>query len=339
MNTMKKELKMKNKFLQLAIILLNTFIILSIAAFTGCSKDMIILFNDKPLKSVAYPWELEVTTTSPSQNMTIEMGGPVDLTIDWGDSMRETTSSTSITHTYTETGVYILRISGEASIIRFDNPDAQARLTRILSVVQGISGLTSFYYTFTNCINLTGEIPAGLFDNCPNVGNFSNVFGDCSGLTGSIPAGLFDNCPNASSFKAAFIRCSGLTGPIPSGLFDNNPNASNFLNTFQSCSGLTAIPDGLFDNNPRASVFMYTFQDCSGLTYVPSDLFDNTPNVTTFLDIFINCTGITSSVPELWVDTATKFPILEFFGGFQNVINASNWLDIPSTWGGPLVVP
>ena len=51
MNEIKKEFKMKNKFLQLPIILFNIFIILSIAAFTGCSKDMIILFHGKPLKS------------------------------------------------------------------------------------------------------------------------------------------------------------------------------------------------------------------------------------------------------------------------------------------------
>ena len=38
----------KNKFLQLAIIF-NIFIIFSSAAFTGCSKDMEILFNDSPV--------------------------------------------------------------------------------------------------------------------------------------------------------------------------------------------------------------------------------------------------------------------------------------------------
>ena len=294
--------------------------------------------------TVAKPdmWELEVTTTSSSQNMTIQMDGspvnPVNLRVDWGDGIEETTILTSLTHTYASAGVYTMRIGGEATRIYFDNPDAQARLTRILSVVKGISGLTSFENTFHNCTNLTGKIPAGLFDNCPNVTTFKWVFRDCSGLTGSIPAGLFDKCPDALNFRSAFIRCSGLTGPIPAGLFDKNPNASDFLNTFQSCSGLTAIPDGLFNNNPNASNFMYTFQHCTGLTYVPSNLFDNTPNVTTFQQTFAQCTGITSSVPELWVDTATKFPKLElpkFAGGcFSNVHNASNFSEIPSMWGG-----
>ena len=288
-------------------------------------------------------WELEVTTTSSSQNMTIQMDGspvnPVNLRVDWGDGIEDTTILTSLTHTYASAGVYTMRIRGEASRIHFDNPDAQARLTRILSVVKGIYGITSFENTFHNCTNLTGEIPAGLFDNCPNVTTFKWVFRDCSGLTGSIPAGLFDKCPDALNFRSAFIRCSGLTGPIPAGLFDKNPNASDFLNTFQSCSGLTAIPDGLFNNNPNASNFMYTFQHCTGLTYVPSDLFDNTHNVITFQETFAHCTGITSSVPELWVDTAAKFPKLELpkfaAGCFSNVPNASNWSVIPSMWGGP----
>ena len=116
----------------------------------------------------------------------------------------ETTTNTSITHTYSSTGVYILRLKGTASNISFFNVDANQRITKISSVVQGINGLTSFQDTFRNCTNLTGSIPVGLFNNCPDVTTFEGTFYLCTGLTGSIPSGLFDNNTHVTNFFRTF---------------------------------------------------------------------------------------------------------------------------------------
>ena len=254
-------------------------------------------------------WELEVTTTSSSQNMTIQMDGPVNLTVDWGDGIEEATSLTSLTHTYASAGVYTLRIGGQASRIHFDNPDAQARLTGILSVVQAISGLTSFENTFNNCSNLTGSIHAGLFDNAPLVTSFQSTFANCSGLTGSIPSGLFDNNTQVTTFSSTFYGCSGLTGSIPSGLFDNNPLVTTFYCTFAYSPGFTgSIPSGLFDNNPLVTIFTGTFAagSSSGLTgSIPSGLFDNNTQVTSFYGTFVSCSGLTDSIPSGLFDNNT----------------------------------
>ena len=250
-------------------------------------------------------WELEVTTTDVNQNMTIWfVDGPVNMTIYWGDCTMETATETEvnqygafhkeITHTYSSAGTYTLRLRGTASSISFQ--PAWERLTGILSVVQGIDGLTSFMSSFAWCTNLKGSIPAGLFDNAPQVNNFQSTFLGCSGLTGPIPAGLFDNHPQVTTFWATFMLCSGLTGPIPAGLFDNNTLVTNFQGTFSNCSGLTGpIPAGLFDNSPLVTYFVGTFYNCSGLTGpIPAGLFDNNTLVTHFSSTFYGCTGLTS---------------------------------------------
>jgi len=260
-------------------------------------------------------WQLEVTTTAPGQKMTIGLENPVNILVYWDDGNQETTNSTSITHTYAKAGVYTLEISGQASRIHFDNPHGQGRLTGILSVVKGISGITSFESTFNLCQNLKGPIPPGLFDNTPQVTTFRNVFKNCSKLsgsippdlfihntqvtdfhgafrlcirlTGSIPPDLFANNTQVVSFRYIFGGCSGLTGSIPSGLFNNNPLVTNMGHAFGSCSGLTGpIPPGLFDNNPLVEDFDYTFYMASGLRSIPNNLFANNIYAKNFKETF-----------------------------------------------------
>ena len=259
-------------------------------------------------------WELEVTTTAANQNMTIDFDGPVNMTIDWGDGTVETTTNTTITHTYSSAGTYTLKLQGMASRISFNNADANARLTGILSVVQGISGLTSFASTFEDCGNLTGSIPAGLFDNNTLVTDFDATFWGCSGLTGSIPAGLFDNNTQVTTFYMTFNGCSGLTGSIPAGLFDNNTLVTIFHGTFWNCSGLTgSIPAGLFDYNTQVTEFRSTFHGCSGLTgSIPAGLFDNNTKVTSFNSTFQWCSGLTGSIPAGLFDNN---PLVTLFYG------------------------
>ena len=144
---------------------------------------------------------------------------------------------------------------------------------------------------FFNCASLV-SIPEGLFDNNPEVTDFSSCFGYCSALT-SIPAGLFDNNPNVTNFRFCFHSCSALTS-IPQGLFDNNPNVTSFSSCFNSCSALTSIPVGLFNNNPNVTYFDNCFYACTSLTSIPEGLFDNNTNVTEFNQCFGYCTALTS---------------------------------------------
>jgi len=278
---------MIRKLLNSAIIL-KLFVIMSITLFTNCSDSMKILWHENPKFDLwLYSWQLEVTTTAPSQNMTIQMDGPVDLTIDWGDAIEETTTLTSITHTYAATGVYVLKIRGNASRIYFNNPDAQARLTGFLSPLRGVDGIWNFTDTFQDCANITTPIPTGFFDYYTGVISFRRVFYN-SGITGTIPGDLFATNSLAGDFNGVFLN-TGLSGSIPAGLFANNPEASDFTHTFLNCTGLTGtIPAGLFANCPNALVFQVTFGGCTGLTgSIPANLFFNNPQVCGGLRVYL----------------------------------------------------
>jgi len=285
--------------------ILKIIIIFTLLLNINCSDGMKILISKPQFRANTIPtWDLEVTTTGINQNMTIGFDGPVDMTIYWGDGTDQTTTNTSITHTYSSAGTYTLRLKGMASRISFSNADAQSRLTGILSKVQGITGITSFNHTFRSCSNLQGSIPPGLFDNCPLVTSFSCTFHECSGLTGQIPAGLFDNNPLVTNFNITFSYCSGLSGPIPAGLFDYNTEVTTFNFTFQLCSGLTSVPSGLFDYTTKVTLFHQTFLACTGLTSIPSGLFDYCPDVLEFWATFAGSSII--SIPPGLFDFNTK---------------------------------
>lgn len=189
----------------------------------------------------------------------------VDLTIGWGDGTFNTYNGAfeAPSHIYPSSGTYDVTIQGVLS--RFQLDTGKGNMTTILNPFDPTTGssLTSMSDTFWECTSLT-SIPAGLFDNCPNVTSFANTFAYCSSLT-SIPAGLFDNCPLVTNFGGTFRDCTSLTS-IPSGLFDNCPNVTHFSWAFGHCYVLTSIPAGLFDGCPNALVFDFSFVGDYSLT-------------------------------------------------------------------------
>ena len=171
---------------------------------------------------------------------------------------------------------------------------------------------------FYNCINLTGSIPTGLFDNCPNVASFYNTFDGCNSLTGSIPVGLFDKCPNVLTFAYTFSGCNNLIGNIPVGLFDKCPNVTTFNSVFSNCKSLTgSIPTGLFDNCSNVTGFNHSFYNCNSLTgNIPGTLFLNCPKVTDFANTFHGCNGLTGNIPGNLFLNCTK--VTSFIWTFNN---------------------
>ena len=141
-------------------------------------------------------------------------------------------------------------------------------------------------------------IPAGLFDKCTKVTNFSETFIECRALT-AIPAGLFDNCTQVTRFENTFHGCSSLTA-IPQGLFDKCTKVTTFANAFKRLA-ITEIPEGLFDSCTNVTSFGSgyngAFNGCVNLKHVPVNLFDNCRKVKDFERIFESCGNITGESP------------------------------------------
>jgi hypothetical protein len=296
-----------------------------------------------------------------------------NCTVNWGDGTITTVTSyndPNATHTYSANGTYNIEIRGTCEGWSINGSSIAPQ---ILAVVywgkfpafngfkylsggfNGCTNLTSiasgpipasgtgiltdgFYNTFNSCDFTT--IPAGLFDQHPNVteGGFEGTFYDCSitsipsglfkvhtslnlsafnstfagSLITSIPSGLFNTNIAVSSdgFYQTFYLCSNLTA-IPSGLFTYNTavSKSGFYQTFCECTALLTVPAGLFDNNVAASdhAFFQTFYGCTALTTVPTGLFRNNTNVTTqgFYETFYGCTKLQLNA-NIWYNSGEE---------------------------------
>ena len=240
----------------------------------------------------------------PIDTFEFEVQGSVH--IDWGDGESSDFESMEALricrHSYTKSAKFMVQIRGDIQNIRFwsgyrYSSDALIEiLTKLPKTMEKITQLTGLCYGDTRL----ERIPAGLFDNCPNVESFGSTFSGCSGLE-CIPAGLFKNCPEAVQFQY----------------------------TFAYCTGLTSIPSDIFADSINASDFGYTFYNCSNLTYIPGGLFDGRPNVESFERTFSRCRNVVSNVPELWkTHTSTK----KYGACFNGCDKAENFKDIPASW-------
>ena len=224
--------------------------------------------------------------------------------IDWGDGESSDFEGVGTIkkcrHSYTKSAKFMVQIRGDIQNISFGLGTAENDLIEIL---------TKFPKTMEKATGM-----AGLFSVNKNLER--------------IPAGLFDNCPNVESFQSTFNGCSNIK-EIPKGLFKNCPEAVQFQQTFSICSGLTSIPSDIFADSINMSIFAETFYDCFNLTYIPSGLFDGRPNVESFKRTFAYCRNVVSNVPELW---KTHGSTKEHAACFNGCDKAENFKDIPASW-------
>ena len=237
---------------------------------------------------------------------TFKFGVQGSMHIDWGDGESSDFEGVGTIkkcrHSYTKSAKFMVQIRGDIQNIKFyggydylpdDLIEVLTKLPKTMEKITQIGGL------FLGNTNLE-RIPAGLFDNCPNVESFQSTFNGCSNIK-EIPKGLFKNCPEAVQFQ----------------------------HTFSDCIGLTSIPSDIFADSINMSDFAWAFSNCSNLTYIPSSLFDGRPNVESFERTFSGCRNVVSNVPELWkTHTSTK----KYSACFWGCDKAENFKNIPWYW-------
>lgn len=170
------------------------------------------------------------------------------LAIDYGDGASESigtqTNEYHISHAYADAEPHQVTLYGVLSYAHFWHNDGESAKNYLLSVDTPFqkNRIAYFNSTFAFCTSLS-SIPAGLFDNCPNVTDFTFAFYNCTSLA-SIPAGLFDNCPNVTDFNSTFFRCTAITSAVPE-LWDTAkwPNVANHGNCFYNCTSAANYAD------------------------------------------------------------------------------------------------
>lgn len=147
------------------------------------------------------------------------------LAIDYGDGVSESigtqTNAYHVTHSYTDTKPHQVTLYGVLSYVRFWKDDEESAQNYLLYVDTPFpkNRIAGFSNTFWKCTSLA-SIPAGLFDNCPNVTNFNNTFDDCTAIASDVPE-LWDTAkwPNVTNHLACFSGCTNAANyaDIPEG--------------------------------------------------------------------------------------------------------------------------
>ena len=274
-----------------------------------------------------------LTTTTPTTSFGITISAAGNFAIDWGDGTRESivdkpVGAKTYTHTFgNPSRAHTIRITGTAtdympetgkspSVMSFSSKPNIGRIYGNLghifpTLADGRN--PKFQQLFQGASNMTGEIPAGLFDGIHGAADwymFANLFQGCSNLTGEIPPDLFGGITEITGpgiFEGTFRDCKSLTGAIPSELFSRisgETDTAQFNMTFRGCAGLSGtIPGDLFQGihgRPQEALFFATFRNCSGITgSIPGELFagiSGAPAESAFADTFAYM-GISGQIP------------------------------------------
>ena len=227
-----------------------------------------------------------------------------DCIVDFGDGTTQTFTgnnrSTKVTHNYSESNTYTIKIIGNHSTFKAPYNAIEA--------IQLANSVTDCSYIFHDC-SIT-EIPETLI--IPNsVTNCSNMFAS-SWLT-AIPSTLIipDSVTNCSNM---FCGCRSLTA-IPSTLTIPN-SVTDCSSMFDNCTKITAIPETLKIPNSVTNC-SYMFDYCICLTTIPSTF--TIPNsVTNCNSMFSSCESLKSDISNIWPSTWDYTGTIYVRGMFSN---------------------
>ena len=206
--------------------------------------------------------DLEYTISNSGTSFTLRAISTVNYTVDWGDgSALETSTSTTLAHTYSSSGTYVVKINSNSGAYsyrpKFDNSGDEDQIT---SIAVGFEDSVGFYNNieraFRGAQNMTKYNQVAAATSA--VADFERTWENCSGLT-EFP--LIDTS-SGTNFTRAWISCSGLTS-FP--LIDTS-SGTNFSRTWRDCTGLTSFP--LIDTS-NGIYFTFAWSGCSGLTTFP----------------------------------------------------------------------
>lgn len=165
-----------------------------------------------------------------------------DCVVDFGDGTKQTytsnNSSTQVTHSYSESNIYTIKIIGNHSNFRASQ--------NTIEIIQISNSVTSCSLMFYDCSSLTA-IPSTL--TIPDsVTNCSGMFSNSSRLTSDI-SNIWPSAWNYTgriNISQMFYGCSKIVGTVPADKLWNSGKTFTSNGCFYNCTSLTnynEIPD------------------------------------------------------------------------------------------------
>ena len=279
--------------------------------------ELEILYNDLPknddtdttLKAFIAKYKVE------NDNQTISFpiyGNCEKLIIDYGDNIQEEKtgfiSQNSIKHTYTLSGEYEIKITGICEF--FDYWQMPTDNDKIIKLIQW--GTVFSRIAFTDCINLTGNIPSPTINTMKTITNVSRMFKNTA-IEGQIPPYLFYGGESIELAYECFSGCKNLDSIIPKTLFQDLTNLKQIHTMFSDSGVIGEIPEELLINNLKLNSINYLFSGCDGITgSIPGNLFSKNMDITSFRGVFRGC-SITSIEENLFSNNVSATDFVNVF--------------------------
>ena len=130
------------------------------------------------------------------------------------------------------------------------------------------------------------------------------------GLKGEIPPGLFDNCPNLLDVSGMFAGQNEISGLLDGDLFRFNTNIENLSTFIGGCGGITQLGDGFLSNNKKVNNVHMMFYGCGYMVGTMAPIWENNycPDIpasdnTKYQQCFTGCVKLTNyytEIPKQW---------------------------------------
>jgi len=300
-----------------------------------------------------------VSTWSASTNQTITLpylsDGTYSGVIDWGDGSQSTNSYSNRQHTYTNAGIYTIKITGTIIGFRFLSlPNA----SNILEIKQWgniiLSNNTNSFsdYYFDGCTNL---VLTGVTDtpNLSNTPNLTFMFSNCSSLT-TINNGNNWDVSNVTGMTGMFAGCINFNQNIGnwttskvtdmSYMFVNCANFNQNIGSWNVSNVTTMVnmffgSPGVFNNNGSSSISGWTTSKVRNMSL----MFYNQPNfnqpiggwdvsrVTNMSGMFRLCTNFNQNIGNWNISGVTTFGLF-MLNKTPSTFSAANLDSIYNGW-------
>ena len=280
------------------------------------------------------------TTQAGSANDTVvlplQSNGSYNFDVDWGDGNRDnitTYNQSEVTHQYSNTGIYEIRIKGNITGWRFNNGGDDDKITEI-SKWGPLRFVSNDQYLFNGCSNLISTATDSL---TLGASNGSSMFKNCSKLGDQGNMNSW-NTSSVTNMNSMFEGATGFNQPI--GDWDTSSVTSMYGTFWNYLGGMTFDQDiGNWDTSSVTNMqFMFH-------GWVGNNAFDNggsssisgwdTSNVTNMEKMFKRCTSFNQPIGYWNTSKVTNMAeMLQGCNSFNQDLGGWDVTGVTSTFGG-----
>lgn len=158
-------------------------------------------------------WKTDNLSTGSSSNnqikLPLESSGNYNFVVDWGDGSKSNINvynQAEVTHTYTNIGIYVVKISGTINGFRFNNTGDKSKILYVNK--WGCLKLGNSNGYFYGCNNL--DILADDYLISPSTVTLASMFRGCTSLTNALKM----NTENINNMEIMYYQCANYNKPF-----------------------------------------------------------------------------------------------------------------------------